>query len=117
MGKITLSLDDDQEAFVSARIAEGQFGDVGNYLRELVQGDQERQKTTEHLRQVLDEAEASGVCEDTPTASWAEVEQEEARRLNDLRMAIREGIESGVSKRTVEQIWDQARQRHRAKHG
>ena len=41
MGKVSFSLDADQEAFVNARVAEGQYGDAGNYVRELVRLDQE----------------------------------------------------------------------------
>ena len=82
MGKVTFSLDADQEAFVNARVAEGQYSDAGDYVRELVR-----------------------------------LDQEYARKLAELRQAIQEGIDSGVSDRTVEQIWDEARRRHRAKHG
>ncbi len=116
MGKISFSLDADQEAFVNERLAKGQYGDAGDYFRELVRRDQEHQQASAHLGQMLDDADARGVCEDTPEAIWAEAEANE-QKLNDLRLAIREGIESGASKRTVEQIWDQARQRHRSKHG
>jgi len=115
MGKVSFSLDADQEAFVNERLANGQYGDAGDYFRELVRRDQERQQAAAHLGQMLDDAEASGVCEDAPEIIWAEAEEEQ--RLNDLRAAIKEGIDSGVSTRTVEQIWDQARQRHRTKHG
>ena len=82
MGKVSFSLDADQEAFVNERLAEGQYGDASDYFRELVRQDQEY-----------------------------------ARKLSELRQAIQEGIDSGVSDRTVEQIWEEARQRHRAKHG
>jgi len=76
MSKITFSLDADQEAFVNERLAEGQYGDASDYVRELIRQDQERREAAEHLRQMLDKAEASGVCEDSFEDIWAEAEAE-----------------------------------------
>ena len=117
MGKVSFSLDAEQEAFVNERVMEGAFVDAGEYFRELVRRDQEHRQATEDLGRMLDEAEASGVCEDSLAVIWSEAEQEYAQKLEGLRSAIREGIESGVSDRTVEDVWEQARERHRAKHG
>ena len=76
MGKVTLSLDADQEAFVNERLAEGRYGDASDYFRELVHRDQERQQAASRLRQMLDAAEASGVCEESVEDIWAEAEAE-----------------------------------------
>ena len=57
-------------------------------------------------------ADVSGYIEDL-----IRQDQEATQKLNELRVAIQEGIDSGVSDRTVEQIWDEARRRHRTRHG
>jgi len=76
MGKVSFSLDADQEAFVNERLIEGQYDDASDYFRELLKRDQERQQATADLRKMLEEAEASGVCEDSLEDVWAEAEAE-----------------------------------------
>ena len=76
MSRISFSLDADQEAFVNERIAEGHYHDASDYMRELVRRDQERREEAEHLREMLDAAEASGVCEEPVMDIWAEAEAE-----------------------------------------
>ena len=76
MGKVSFSLDADQEAFVNERLAEGQYGDASDYFRELVKRDQERRQAASDLREMFEKAEASGVCEDSLKDIWAEAEAE-----------------------------------------
>ena len=76
MGKVSFSLDANQEAFVNERLIEGRYDDASDYFRELVKRDQERQQATADLRKMLKEAEASGVCEDSLEDIWAEAEAE-----------------------------------------
>ena len=80
MGKVTFSLDADQEAFVNARVAEGQYGDAGDYVRELVRLDQEYARKLTELRQAIQEGIDSGVCEQTVEEIWAEAEAEYLRK-------------------------------------
>lgn len=80
MGKVSFSLDADQEAFVNERLAEGQYGDASDYFRELVKRDQDRQQAATDLRKMLKEAEASGICEDSLEDIWAEAEAEYSAR-------------------------------------
>ncbi len=44
-------------------------------------------------------------------------DQESPAEIEAIRAALIEGEESGFSDRTVDEIWEDARQRHRAKHG
>ena len=44
-------------------------------------------------------------------------EQETSAEIEAIRAALVEGEQSGFSDRSVDEIWEDARQRHRAKHG
>ena len=44
-------------------------------------------------------------------------DQETPAEIEAIRAALIEGEESGFSDRSVDEIWEDARQRHRAKHG
>ena len=44
-------------------------------------------------------------------------DQETPAEIEAIRAALIEGEESGFSDRSVDEIWQDARQRHRAKHG
>ncbi|MGB5164646.1 MAG: type II toxin-antitoxin system ParD family antitoxin [Woeseiaceae bacterium] len=44
-------------------------------------------------------------------------DQETPAEIEAIRAALIEGEESGFSNRSVDEIWEDARQRHRAKHG
>ncbi len=44
-------------------------------------------------------------------------DQETPAEIEAIRAALIEGEKSGFSDRSVDEIWEDARQRHRAKHG
>ena len=44
-------------------------------------------------------------------------DQETPAEIEAIRAALVEGEESGFSDRSVDEIWEDARQRHRTKHG
>ena len=44
-------------------------------------------------------------------------DQETPAEIEAIRAALVEGEESGFSNRSVDEIWEDARQRHKAKHG
>jgi len=44
-------------------------------------------------------------------------DQETPAEIEAIRAALVEGEQSGFSNRSVDEIWEDARQRHRAKHG
>ncbi len=79
MGKVTLSLDADQEAFINERVAEGAYGDASDYFRELVRQDQAYARKLGELREAIQEGIDSGVCEQSIEEIWAEAEAEYLR--------------------------------------
>jgi len=54
-GKVSFSLDADQEAFVNERVAEGQYGDTSDYVRDLIRQDQEYARKLAEPRQAIQE--------------------------------------------------------------
>lgn len=79
MSKISFSLDADQEAFVNERLAEGQYGNASDYVRNLIRQDQEYARKLAELRQAIQEGIDSGVCDQTVEEIWAEAEAEYLR--------------------------------------
>ncbi len=75
MGKVSFSLDADQEAFVNERLAEGQYDDASDYFRELVRLDQEYARKLAELRQTIQEGIDSGVSDRTVEQIWDEARQ------------------------------------------
>jgi antitoxin ParD1/3/4 len=62
MVRHTISLPEPMSHYIEGRIAEGQYGNISEYFRDLVRRDQERrQSAIEELRALLDQAEASGI--------------------------------------------------------
>lgn len=60
----TISLPEPMSHYIEGRIAEGQYGNVSEYFRDLVRRDQERrQSAIEELKALLDRAEASGISD------------------------------------------------------
>jgi antitoxin ParD1/3/4 len=60
----TISLPEPMSSYIEGRIAEGQYGNVSEYFRDLVRKDQERrQNAIEELRALLEKAEASGISD------------------------------------------------------
>ena len=76
MAKITISMPDAMNAYVSKRIASGQYGNVSEYFRDLVRRDQERIGAMLELRDMLDRAEASGISDKSMDEIKAEVKTE-----------------------------------------
>ncbi len=76
MAKVTISMPDPMSAYVSKRIASGQYGNVSEYFRDLVRRDQERIGAMLDLRDMLDRAEASGTSDKSLDELKAEVKSE-----------------------------------------
>lgn len=80
MTRLTISMPEQMTAYVEARIAEGRYGNVSEFFRDLVRRDQERHATAiTELRTLLARAEASGVGERS-MADLIEAARDEARR-------------------------------------
>ena len=64
MVRHTISLPEPMSQYIAGRIAEGQYGNVSEYFRDLVRRDQEhRQSAIEELKALIDKAEASGISD------------------------------------------------------
>jgi antitoxin ParD1/3/4 len=62
MTRLTISMPEQMTAYVEARIAEGRYGNVSEFFRDLVRRDQERRAAAiAELGALLAKAEASGV--------------------------------------------------------
>ena len=85
MTRLTISMPDQMSAYVEAQIAEGRYGNVSEFFRDLVRRDQERRsEAVAQLKALLSKAEASGVG----TRSMEELmdaARSEARRNGLLR--------------------------------
>ena len=60
--------------YVTSRIEAGQYGDVSEYIRDLVRREQERQLAAEDLRRMLDDADASGSSLRSAESIWEDAE-------------------------------------------
>ena len=69
MGKMSISLDEQSWSWLEA-----QAGDAETYVNALVHQDQLRKAAEAELRDMLEEADASGVSEATVEDIWAEAE-------------------------------------------
>jgi antitoxin ParD1/3/4 len=74
MHRKTITLTDKLESWVKIQVDSGKFGNDSEYFRDLVRRDQERQEAETRLRNLLDDAEASGISERNPQEIWAAAE-------------------------------------------
>ena len=75
MAKLTISMPDAMSEYVTARVENGQYGNVSEYFRDLVRKEQRRQQAEAELRQMLEDAEASGVSERSAEEIWTAAER------------------------------------------
>jgi antitoxin ParD1/3/4 len=71
----TITFTEQQDQWIKAKIAAGQFTNDSEYIRDLVRRDQEKTAELEMLRAAIIEGEQSGVSDRTP---------------EDIRKAVRE---------------------------
>jgi antitoxin ParD1/3/4 len=75
MTKITISMPDAMGDYVTERVADGQYGNVSEYFRDLVRKEQgERRLTEDELRERLLKARASGVSPNSVKDIMSQVE-------------------------------------------
>jgi antitoxin ParD1/3/4 len=70
MGKLSISVSDQLEKFVSERVASGEYIDAGEYVSDLLRRDQKKRDAYEKLGRMIDQAEASGVSKRTFDEIW-----------------------------------------------
>ena len=78
MTRITISMPDAMGEYINARVEHGQYGNVSEYVRDLVRREQEA--SLHHLRTLIDEGDASGESDLTVEAIFdAAVERARAK--------------------------------------
>lgn len=65
MKRKTISLPDEMDAFIDARVKTGQYGNDSEYIRDLVRGDQQRLAAIAKFQKLVDEGLASGISNRT----------------------------------------------------
>ncbi|MCZ8193121.1 type II toxin-antitoxin system ParD family antitoxin [Brevundimonas sp.] len=66
MATMNISLPAQMKAWVESRSADGRYANASDYVRDLIRRDQVRTEKIAHLRILIDEAEASGLNDQTP---------------------------------------------------
>jgi antitoxin ParD1/3/4 len=61
MTRITISMPDAMGDYVNTRIESGQYGNVSEYIRDLIRREQEA--SLEHMRAMIDAGDASGTSD------------------------------------------------------
>jgi antitoxin ParD1/3/4 len=72
----TISMPEEMDDFIDARVKSGQYGNDSEYIRDLVRGDQQRLATIARFQKLIDEGLASGVS----NATIADIRREAKRR-------------------------------------
>ena len=80
----TISMPDEMGAWIEDRIRSGQYNNDSEYFRDLVRRDQARQEAVTQLRQMLDDAEASGISERTVDQIWEDAKTRYLKRHGDV---------------------------------
>ena len=75
MTKFSITMPDEMGKYIHQAMKGRQFGNASEYFRHLVRQDQEREKKIAALRDMLDEAEASGISERSVQDIWEEAEK------------------------------------------
>ena len=77
MQRKTITITDQMEIWVKSQVESGKYGNDSEYFRDLVRRDQFRREAETQLRDLLEEAESSGISQRSPHEIW---EEAEARR-------------------------------------
>lgn len=63
---MNISLPDPMKRWVEAQADTGRFSNASDYVRDLIRRDQERREKIATMQQLVDEALASGISDETP---------------------------------------------------
>jgi len=74
MQRKTITITDQMETWVKTQVDSGKYGNDSEYFRDLIRRDQNKQEAESRLRQMLDEAEASGISDLKPQQVWESIE-------------------------------------------
>ena len=75
MQRKTITITDQMEIWVKSQVESGKYGNDSEYFRDLVRRDQFRREAETQLRDLLEEAESSGISERSPHEIWEEAEE------------------------------------------
>ncbi|MFO0413341.1 MAG: type II toxin-antitoxin system ParD family antitoxin [Brevundimonas sp.] len=82
MATMNISLPDQMKAWVEAQSADGRYANSSDYVRDLIRREQIKAEKISHWNALIEEAEASGVSEQTPREIIAEARAEYLRRAS-----------------------------------
>ena len=66
MATMNISLPDQMKAWVEAQSADGRYANSSDYIRDLIRREQIKAEKIAHWNVLIEEAEASGISEQTP---------------------------------------------------
>ena len=70
----TITLTEKQDRWIKSRIADGEFTNDSEYIRDLVRRDQEQKQKLDALRKAIQEGIGSGISDLTIGEIWADAE-------------------------------------------
>lgn len=66
MTDLSFSLPSALQTWIEQQVAQGNYADAGDYLRDLIRRDLARAESVAHLRALIEEGEASGYLDEEP---------------------------------------------------
>jgi antitoxin ParD1/3/4 len=82
MATMNISLPDQMKAWVEAQSADGRYANSSDYVRDLIRREQIKAEKIANMQRLIEEAEASGISEQTPREIIAEARTEYLRRAS-----------------------------------
>jgi antitoxin ParD1/3/4 len=82
MATMNISLPDQMKAWVEAQSADGRYANSSDYVRDLIRREQIKAEKIANMQRLIEEAEASGISEQTPREIIAEARTEYLRRTS-----------------------------------
>ena len=65
MDKLTISMPEQMKDYVKGRINSGQYGNISEFIRDLIRKEQNQESAVQELRDLIERAEASGISSRT----------------------------------------------------
>ena len=76
MATMNISLPDQMKAWVEEQAKSGRYANTSDVVRDLIRREQVKAEKIAHWQTLIDEADASGICEQTPREIFEEVRAE-----------------------------------------
>jgi len=84
MERITITLTEEMKGYIDGKVSSGQYGNVSEYLRDLIRHEQEA-KAKEHLEELLLEGINSGEPKEWTTETLKNLKETVRKRLADKK--------------------------------